>query len=980
MDDELCRICIGSHASGSPMQMISIFGEDSLWQKITTLANVQISKNDTLPQQVCVECAKTAISACLFKKKCEDADNFYRQQLLLKKIEGDAERQKAGGENRKEEAASGDRAKSRGGSTASSSGTASGSGSGSATGSGSSSSSSSSDDDEDEDNDNATGNGNEDDHDDASVAGEAEERLQNGHGHAINGHLVEDPNDEDAEDEEQEQEEQHHQFDLDDGQRPLLVDEQQDQSGIELSNGVGLGLGDGEDEDLAVMHRGESPDQHDDGEITVQDGHPKEPFDFNSIRLMQEYMQHQMNKFPNGAGLPGHDPDLDHQHEVDEDDDDEEMTLPLIPEIELITPGDDSMIGPDMAADHSAAAAHEAGQQVMRGTPGFQCPHCYQTFDMKQILKAHMQSVHGAPGPVYECSNCRKTYFYKRFLEKHIRRGRCVKKRRNQTRPMQCSDCHVLFPTGHHLGWHKRTGCPSKAAKMPLQQLFKQNIVQFNNFPKRVPATGGGTGGGAGAGAGAGTGTGPARKPTAPDLHVNSRKLGLVNKRKGRTRIKLDAKKIALAKQLILREATTTVIANELNISRTFAWRLRKSLVNGVSLHERVVDQAAEEQLQQQHQQHIQAMQQQQEEAAAAIAAAAEREREHQHLSLPYGHLGLGLIKEERQDSEDEEQQEQQQLHHPQHQHQHQLHSSLALGDECGADEIGAEETAGYMGDEDAVCSLLHNGYDMRGQLEDPDPDSDPVEHDSYEGNENERHSNTGGANSVSLPPPPLATAPVQVPVHVPSRPTVEVYKRLLAESQHFPHIVNAQQLQLHQQQQQQQQQQQLRHQTPADTSHFQQQPQPHQQQHRQLPPPKLPLPRRRLKAAERELRDKNITREILELIEEDSNIQYWKVSARLAEKGINISPSSVCQKLKSMGIHRRWKPGDKPSMLAISQIKAATVAAALAVGGVGGLGVGVGASSGGGSGSHSFGGVDDGYEQQQFDMGGPHFLSAFTR
>ena len=62
------------------------------------------------------------------------------------------------------------------------------------------------------------------------------------------------------------------------------------------------------------------------------------------------------------------------------------------------------------------------------------------------------------------------------------------------------------------------------------------------------------------------------------------------NKRKGRTRIKLDARKIALAKQLILREATTTVIANELNISRTFAWRLRKSLVNGISLHERVID------------------------------------------------------------------------------------------------------------------------------------------------------------------------------------------------------------------------------------------------------------------------------------------------------------------------------------------------------------------------------------------------------
>lgn len=65
-------------------------------------------------------------------------------------------------------------------------------------------------------------------------------------------------------------------------------------------------------------------------------------------------------------------------------------------------------------------------------------------------------------------------------------------------------------------------------------------------------------------------------------------------KRKGRTRIKLDAKKILLAKQLILKEATTTQIATELNISRTFAWRLRKNLVNGVSLHERVEDQITE--------------------------------------------------------------------------------------------------------------------------------------------------------------------------------------------------------------------------------------------------------------------------------------------------------------------------------------------------------------------------------------------------
>lgn len=191
------------------------------------------------------------------------------------------------------------------------------------------------------------------------------------------------------------------------------------------------------------------------------------------------------------------------------------------------------------------------------------------------------------------------------------------------------------------------------------------------------------------------------------------------------------------------------------------------------------------------------------------------------------------------------------------------------------------------------------------------------------------------------------------------------------------------------QQQQQQQelllQQQQLRHHSPAaavaaaaaaDTSHH------YQQQQQQQP--KVLHPRRRLKAAERELRDKEITREILELIKEDSNIQYWKVSARLAEKGINISPSSVCQKLKSMGIHRRWKPGDKPPMLAISQLKAATAAAAAAAaaaslaGGGGGGGIPGGGAVSAGSGFGLPG--DDAYEQQQFDMGGPHFLSAFTR
>jgi len=49
----LCRICITTHhqhnntttttASTANLPMIPIFGEDALWQKITTLANVKVS-------------------------------------------------------------------------------------------------------------------------------------------------------------------------------------------------------------------------------------------------------------------------------------------------------------------------------------------------------------------------------------------------------------------------------------------------------------------------------------------------------------------------------------------------------------------------------------------------------------------------------------------------------------------------------------------------------------------------------------------------------------------------------------------------------------------------------------------------------------------------------------------------------------------------------------------------------------------------
>lgn len=429
----------------------------------------QISKNDTLPQQVCVNCAKTAISACLFKKKCEDADNFYRQQLLIKKIEEGHSGSGSGSGNElkpedatvtaKGEGADEAQVKRRSSASAASS-SSSGSGSGSSS-SGSGSSSSSSDDDDDEDHEtNPNLNPNPNHSANANGNGQVEEhvtRAQNGHGQ-LNGSLAEheqheaEKDNEDAMEQQQQQHKQQQQLDEEAALEQRLEQQQQQHQ----------------------QHQ--QQERHEDGEMP-------EHLAFNSIRLMQEYMQQRMNKFPNGGtrGSTGHLPDAiqhdlehelyeqqqrDHEHDGDDDDedDDEEMSLPLIPEIELITPSDDpsgmlagggndtdgghglpngvgsitgagvgSGVGVGGGGGAGAAAAVLHGGVGGGGMRGFQCPHCFLIFEMKQILKAHMQSVHGAPGPVYECTNCRKTYFYKRFLEKHIRRGRCVKKRRNQT-------------------------------------------------------------------------------------------------------------------------------------------------------------------------------------------------------------------------------------------------------------------------------------------------------------------------------------------------------------------------------------------------------------------------------------------------------------------------------------------------------------------------------------------------------------------
>lgn len=69
---------------------------------------------------------------------------------------------------------------------------------------------------------------------------------------------------------------------------------------------------------------------------------------------------------------------------------------------------------------------------------------------------------------------------------------------------------------------------------------------------------------------------------------------------------------------------------------------------------------------------------------------------------------------------------------------------------------------------------------------------------------------------------------------------------------------------------------------------------------------------KKKVKAQERLERDKEISKEILNIVNEDMSIQYWKISEKLSQKGYSLSTSSVCQKLKAMGIRRRFKCHEK--------------------------------------------------------------------
>uniref|UniRef100_A0A1B0ASS3 C2H2-type domain-containing protein n=1 Tax=Glossina palpalis gambiensis TaxID=67801 RepID=A0A1B0ASS3_9MUSC len=872
--------------------------------RLLLASSLSIERGDTLPQHVCITCAKNTISACLFKKKCEDADNFFRQQLLIQKIESKSETKSC----------------------------------------------------------NAIA---------LSEADDEEEEIQRSSGNVQNR------------------------------QQKIKNDEHKENCNVHESLEKGTNkyrlkqvngrhdnveAGEEEDEDSdedemsanrMVTHHDEEDDEaevDENGEIKSANGQ-KLSFDFNSIRLMHEYMQQQLSKINgiHGGRVAGGNDGVGLGSASDTDQDDEEP-LPLIPEIELITPSEDAGAG---VCSSNGATANASNSQVVAQMKGYQCPHCYQIFEMKQVLKAHMQSVHGLAGPVYECSNCKKTYFYKRFLEKHIRRGRCVKKRRNQTRPMQCSDCHVLFPTGHHLGWHKRTGCPSKTAKMPLQQFFKQNIVQYNNFPKRIGI----------------------RKPENA-IYLHNRKLIMANnKRKGRTRIKLDAKKIALAKQLILREATTTVIANELNISRTFAWRLRKSLVNGVSLHERVIDPVDED-----IEDAVADAPESPKLTTATLPATAENQPQFNHQPLTE-HIKTETLASEEEDSLDEIKEFQDEFHeepptsipqgiatsviqrNEQAVQMHELLQSSTKAIEKMQQQQQQQQQQLRLRDVAEMSRLSHHDNESDSDSEENHPneetdDDKPLldklndqpdqqqQHQPYlsitnvasqsvtRGNDMQNNVLMNGTVPILTQfPPAVAAAINQLPVNLSIRPIAtlqnnETSTNSLPTTKKKPRKPNVF----------------IDDEKYAMAKVLVAQNASTMEIAKALNVSQMTAWKLRdaiIKGVPLSYRNKRDIRH-----QTHNNIQYWKVSARLAEKGYAISPSSVCQKLKSMGIHRRWKPGDKPPMIDMEQLKATNSIVAVAAA----------AAAANAIQNANNSSTDENYEQHQFDMGGTHFLSAFTR
>lgn len=113
---------------------------------------------------------------------------------------------------------------------------------------------------------------------------------------------------------------------------------------------------------------------------------------------------HEIDDETSSSSSSEEDDDDSDDDEEEDDDDNSEEDLPLIPEIELVTPNEDN-------------GQNEEDDEEEEDEP--RVPFT------ENHVEGHVVS--------YECSTCKKTYLNRRFMEKHVRRGRCIKKRKNQT-------------------------------------------------------------------------------------------------------------------------------------------------------------------------------------------------------------------------------------------------------------------------------------------------------------------------------------------------------------------------------------------------------------------------------------------------------------------------------------------------------------------------------------------------------------------
>lgn len=174
----------------------------------------------------------------------------------------------------------------------------------------------------------------------------------------------------------------------------------------------------------------------------------------------------------------------------------------------------------------------------------YQCSICSQHFAMKAILKHHLKQNHPDSTENFQCFKCKRNYSAKMFLEKHLRIGNCSKKLKTNSRQIQCGDCNASFLSSQYLGWHKRSGsCPKTASGgSPKNEAENSMTGHLTDYPNENP-----------------------------DKNCQKRL------KTGKSRLILNETQTALIKSLMEKNVSTRRLARELNITKTFAKKMRKT-------------------------------------------------------------------------------------------------------------------------------------------------------------------------------------------------------------------------------------------------------------------------------------------------------------------------------------------------------------------------------------------------------------------